>query len=154
MLDLALVRVHLKADEEDIEDALLEQYLASAITICEGYCNRRFYEDAAQASADYTQAKADYTAMVAARTAELEGVTDCDLRNMIVDNYIQKFGAIKGRMNGIVVNETIRAAILFMVGHLYVNREEVVVGQYAGATQIPAGARRILEPYLWIGDLA
>ena len=58
------------------------------------------------------------------------------------------------RINGVVIDGTITAAILMMLGHFYRNRQEVVVGQYSGATQLPAGARRILEPYLWVGNLA
>ena len=30
MIDLELAREHLKADEEDVEDDLIEQYIASA----------------------------------------------------------------------------------------------------------------------------
>jgi hypothetical protein len=96
------------------------------------------------------------TALDNARTARdtaLEGVTDCGTRSIITDRYNSQRAACLRRIHGIVVDGTIRAAILMVLGHFYRNRQEVVVAQYSGATQIPAGAKRILEPYLWIGDL-
>lgn len=148
MLDLDLVREHLKADVEDVEEELLEQYVSSATSICANYCNRALYEDEDARAEDYTAAITEYGQLKTARETALNGVTDCDLRNMIVDTYIQKFAAVKRRIVGIAVDDTIRAAILMTVGFVYVQREDVT------RDNIPMGVRRILEPYLWIGDLA
>jgi hypothetical protein len=154
MIDLALARQHLKIDEGDTtEDALVTQYIDSATSACEGYCNRKFYASVTEWRDDYTAAM---TALDNARTARdtaLEGVTDCGTRSIITDRYNSQRAACLRRIHGIVVDGTIRAAILMVLGHFYRNRQEVVVAQYSGATQIPAGAKRILEPYLWIGDL-
>src|SRR5690606_28478897 len=57
-IDIALVRQHLKADDEDVETELIEQYISSAVTICESYCNRKFYQDADALAADRTVALA------------------------------------------------------------------------------------------------
>lgn len=46
---------------------------------------------------------------------------------------------------GIVINPAIQAALLLIVGHLYANREDVVVG--VSATQLPNGAQYLLQPY-------
>ena len=46
---------------------------------------------------------------------------------------------------GIVINSAIQAALLLIVGHLYANREDVVVG--VSATQLPNGAQYLLQPY-------
>lgn len=43
----------------------------------------------------------------------------------------------------------VKAAILLLVGHLYENREDVVVGLMA--TQVPMGARALLWPYRIVG---
>ncbi len=47
--------------------------------------------------------------------------------------------------NPMLVNDAIRAAILLTVGHLYANREDVIVG--VAAEEIPIGARHLLRPH-------
>lgn len=44
-----------------------------------------------------------------------------------------------------VANDLIRAACLLIVGHLYANRENVVVG--ASVAQLPMGALELVTPY-------
>lgn len=46
---------------------------------------------------------------------------------------------------GIVINPAIQAALLLIVGHLYANREDTVVG--LSVTQLPNGAEYLLQPY-------
>lgn len=46
---------------------------------------------------------------------------------------------------GIVINPAIQAALLLIAGHLYANREDVLVG--VSATQLPNGAQYLLQPY-------
>lgn len=153
MIDLDLVRQHLKADE-GVEDDLIEQYFASARSACEGYCNRKLYDEAADQISDYTAALAALVDAQEARDAAIEAAGDDDLLKQIAtDRYTSARSAVLFRCNGIVINDIIIAAMLLMTGHFYRNRQEVVAGQYAGATQIPAGAKRLLEPYLWVGDL-
>ncbi len=47
--------------------------------------------------------------------------------------------------NPMVVNDLIRAAILLTIGHLYANREDVVVG--ASVAQLPMASQYLLQPY-------
>lgn len=154
MIGIILAKQHLKIDEcDDSENYLIGEYLASAVSACENYCNRKFYATQAALDADYAAAKTALDDARTARDAALEGVTDCDTRSIIIDRYNSQRADCLRRIHGVVVDGTIRAAILMMLGHFYRNRQEVVVSQYSGATQLPAGAKRILEPYLWIGDL-
>lgn len=153
MIDLILARQHLKADNEAVEDDLIEQYIASATSACEGYCNRKFYETLQQKTDDYPVALADLQNAIDARDTAIEAATNDEVKSVITNDYIAKRGAVLARCNGVVIDDTITAAILMMLGHFYCNRQEVVVSQYSGATQLPAGAKRILEPYLWVGDL-
>lgn len=44
-----------------------------------------------------------------------------------------------------LVNDAIRAAILLTLGHLYANREDVLVG--VSASEMPRGARDLLRPH-------
>lgn len=45
----------------------------------------------------------------------------------------------------IVINDAIKAAMLLILGHLYANREDVVVGVSANA--LPMGSRSLLDLY-------
>jgi len=45
----------------------------------------------------------------------------------------------------IVANDSIRAATLLILGHLYANREDVVTGTIA--TELPRSSRSLLMPY-------
>ncbi|MNT82199.1 hypothetical protein D3C72_2218940 [compost metagenome] len=44
-----------------------------------------------------------------------------------------------------VVNPEIQAAVLLTVGHLYMNREDTIVG--ATVAELPRGALDLLQPY-------
>lgn len=155
MIDMPLALQHLKADGETVEADLIEQYILSAKVICEGYCNRKFYADQAARDADSLLALDELKVVIAEYVAARADATDCELLSVVTDQYIQKRGAIKARLNGLPVDDAVIAAMLFTLGHLYRNRQEVVAGhQGAAAVQVPAAARRILEPYLWLGDLA
>ncbi|RMP19497.1 hypothetical protein ALQ28_03466 [Pseudomonas syringae pv. delphinii] len=46
---------------------------------------------------------------------------------------------------GIVVNKAIEAACLLKLGHLFANREEVVIGGVA--TELPLASKSLLMPY-------
>ncbi|NYT76550.1 phage gp6-like head-tail connector protein [Alcaligenaceae bacterium] len=45
----------------------------------------------------------------------------------------------------IVMNDLIQAAVLLITGHLYANREDVVVG--APVAKLPMGTMDLLQPY-------
>lgn len=154
MIDLNLARAHLKADDEDVEDTLIQQYIDSAVSACEGYCNRKFYVSPTEQFLDFDLAITELTEAREQYEADVATTEDCELLAIYHDRLIRARGNILHRVNGVVIDGTITAAILMMLGHFYRNRQEVVVAQYSGATQLPAGARRILEPYLWIGNLA
>lgn len=153
MIDLTLARQHLKADNETVEDDLIGQYIASATSACEGYCNRKFYQTLQEKTEDYDAALADLQDAIDTRDTAIKAAANDEVKSLITNDYIAKRGTVLARCNGVVVDDAITAAILMMLGHFYCNRQEVVVSQYSGATQLPAGAKRILEPYLWVGDL-
>lgn len=153
MIELALAREHLKADAEDIEDALIQQYIDSAVSICEGYCNRKFYEDAAEQVIDFDAAVAELKLAKDDYDADVATTEDPDVIVMYANRLTRARGDCLRRTNGIVIDNTITAAILMTVGHLYRNRQDVVAGQAAAAVQMPVGAQRVLQPYLWIGEL-
>jgi len=151
MVSIELAREHLKADGDD--DDLITQYIASATSVCEGYCNRKFYADSTAKDVDYALALAELEAAKQVRDDALDATDDCDVQNVINNTWISARGACMARLNGVVIDDTIAAAILLVTGRLYRVRQDVAAGQGVAAVQVPEGAKRILEPYLWIGDL-
>jgi mannitol/fructose-specific phosphotransferase system IIA component len=53
--------------------------------------------------------------------------------------------AYRQAMDGMVVNDTIKSAVLLIVGHLYANREDVVAG--VSVAQMPNGSEWLLQPF-------
>lgn len=155
-IDIDYARGFLKADGDD--DTLITAQVASATKICEDYCNRVFYPDATTQQTDFMQALVDRAAALANRktaVATITGQTEDDniTRGMIVDHFIEVLGNITQRINGIVLDDAINAAILITLGHIYVNREDnLATGN--NVVQVPVGAQRILQSKLWIGNLA
>ena len=152
-LDTAVA--YLKADGDDND--LITSMIAGAQGICEGYCNRKFYPDQTTADNDFAEALTDRKTALAARKTMLASIDHSDpdrvnTQRLIVDHYIEVLGRISQRINGIVIDDSINAAILITLGHLYVNREDnVATGN--NVVQVPVGAQRILQPKLWIGNL-
>lgn len=144
-IDLTLARKHLKADAEDIEDSLITQYIASATSICENYCNRKFYDDLETLAEARIQARTDMASAIEARDTALDDTDSCEMQKMIMDEFVSVSAGISQRANGIVIDGNITAAILLTLGRLYFVRED--------STEVPVAAMRILQPYLWIGDL-
>lgn len=50
-----------------------------------------------------------------------------------------------GGVNPILINPSVRAACLLILGSLYANREDVVVGTIS--SELPMGSRSLLTPY-------
>lgn len=154
-IDIEFARTFLKADGDD--DDLITVQIAQATTICQDYCNRVFYPDTDMQESDFTLALADRAAALANRNTALATVTgtttDDDItRQLIQDHYIEVLAKITQRINGIVLDDAINAAILITLGHVYKNREDnVSTGN--NVVQVPVGAQRILQPKLWIGNL-
>jgi hypothetical protein len=154
--DLATARRYLKADGPD--DDVITNMLSQVQAICEGYCNRRFYATEQAMSDDFIEALTDRADALAARATQLSAIVGSDAdsmgtRGLIRDHYIEVLGRISQRIHGIPIDSDVEAAMFLTLGHLYVNREDNVVSGN-NAVQLPVGAQRILQPKLWIGDLA
>ncbi len=63
-----------------------------------------------------------------------------DVFNPVRIRYVAGYGS-----NPSNVPDPIRSAILLLVGHLYENREDVVIGP--NATEMPRGAKALMDPY-------
>jgi len=141
---------HLLAEPED--QALVQIQLAAAEGSAMQFLNRRFYSDqdaldeARVAGAAMLQAaRQAYIAAVAAAEDEQDYSLRCRLldqaRRALADAYDQADAIAYG----MVINDEITAASLLKLGHLFANREEVVVGDTA--TELPLASKSLLMPY-------
>jgi exosome complex RNA-binding protein Rrp42 (RNase PH superfamily) len=99
-----------------------------------------------------TAAPAALTAATAAKESAVtaaEALTDADEKAAALQvaetAYMRALVAYRQAFDGIVVNDTIKAAVLLTVGSLYAQREDVVVG--ASVAALPNGADYLLQPY-------
>ena len=148
-----MIDQHLKRDGETVDAELVEEYFRNAVSTCEAFCNRKFYNDASEQRADFDQALLDYGSAHEDWVAARDNVTDYDLIGIYNDRLVSARADMLHRCNGKVVDGNMRAAILLVLGHYYENRANNETGQGAVAIELPTNARRILEPYLWIGNL-
>lgn len=142
------VRNHLRIDEgEDVS-----VYVGAAERAAIDFLNRNVYKDqdaldAAQLTVTPTliAARATYVAAVAEASAIEDRDASIEAKTYALDQYFAaRLRAYRIR-KGIVVNEAVQAAILLTIGHLYANREDVVVG--ASVVELPMASQHLLQPY-------
>jgi len=165
-----IARDHVKSDGDD--DNLLTQYANSAVGVATGFCRRSLYWDQTVMDADKATFLDKITAVENAwQTAKDTYAPKCDtdpidryyadwhpltaqdrinykMLNQAWRTYVAALSDLKQMTDGILIDDTILAALLLITGHLYRNRQEVISQAGAVAIQLPMGAQRILEPYM------
>lgn len=144
MIDFQLVRDHLKADGDD--DALIGVYLTAAVATCESICNRKIYATADERDDDYPLACDDARNLKTAYDAAIAAASDDEQCNLIRNRYIADRAATGARVNGLVLDGHLTAAVLKLTGYYYRQRED-------GGTPTRE-VMALLEPYMWPGELA
>jgi len=151
-VSLAEAKIHLRATDGTDEDALIGIYINAAELAAVKAMDRGVYADdtaltaaMAAAPAALTAATAAYTAAVTAADAMTDATEQCAALQVAETAYMRAQVAYRQVFDGIVVNDTIKAAVLLGVGHLYANREDVVVG--ASVAALPHGADCLLQPF-------
>lgn len=144
-------KLHLRVDGTD-EDALIGVYIAAAEQSAVSLLDRGVYADgtalgAARAAAlgELVAATVTYTEAIAAAQALADTTEQAAATQAAEYAYLRAQVAYRQAMDGIVVNDTIKSAVLLIVGHLYAHREDVVVG--ASVAALPNGADYLLAPY-------
>ncbi len=150
-VQLSEAKLHLRVDGTD-EDALIGLYINAAEQAASKAMDRGVYADGTALQTAMTAAPAALTAATAAKEAAVtaaEALTDADEKAAALqaaeNAYMGALVAYRQVFDGIVVNDQIKAAVLLTVGHLYANREDVVVG--ASVSALPNGADHLLQPY-------
>jgi hypothetical protein len=144
-------KLHLRVDGTD-EDALIGVYIAAAEQSAVALLDRGVYADGtalgaakASAPADLTAATATYTAAIADAQALADATEQAAATQAAEYAYLRAQVAYRQTMDGMVVNDTIKSAVLLIVGHLYAHREDVVAG--VSVAKLPNGAEWLLAPY-------
>ena len=144
-------KLHLRVDGTD-EDALIGLYINAAEQAAIKALDRGVYVDGtalgvakAAAPGELDTAIAAYESAIAAADALADETAIAAAIQTAGNGLLRAKVAHRQAMDGMVVNEAIKAAVLLIVGHLYVNREDVVAG--VSVAQMPNGAEWLLQPY-------
>ena len=147
----AEAKLHLRVDGV-AEDALIGIYIAAAEASAVAFIDRAVYADQPALDAALATAPAALSAATLAYddaiviANALPGAVEREAATLAADNALLCARMHYRRiMDGMMVNEAIRAAILLTTGHLYANREDVVTGVTVAA--LPNGAQYLLQPY-------
>lgn len=144
-------KLHLRVDSAD-EDALIGVYITAAEQMAIALLDRGVYADdtalgvaKAAAPGELDTAIAAYESAIAAAEALADETAKAASIQTAGNGLLRAKVAHRHAMDGMVVNEAIKAAVLLTVGHLYANREDVVIG--ASVAALPNGADYLLQPY-------
>lgn len=150
------VRQHCKADSG--HDTMLTVYANAAESAAVAFLNRNVYLNdaaliAARATVNMTTVHSTYedaieaadaldSSLDTAHASEAAGIT---LRAaQLSASFI---------LDGMVIVNDIKSAILLIAGHLFRTRETVITGQSAAASEVPMSAQWLMTPYRKIGPL-
>ena len=151
LVTLESAKLHLRVDSAD-EDALIGVYITAAEQMVVALLDRGVYADGtalgvakAAAPGELDTAIAAYESAIAAAEALADETAIAAAIQTAGNGLLRAKVAHRHAMDGMVVNEAIKAAVLLIVGSLYVQREDVVVG--VSVAQLPNGAEWLLAPY-------
>lgn len=153
IITLSAAKLHLRVDHSD-EDALITSHIKAAEALAMRFMNRNVYADQptldtakAAAPAALTTATAAYDAAVIAAEALTNDVEKTAALEAAEQEYLDAQAVARMTRVGTVLAKVdgFEPAVLLTVGHLYANREDVVVG--ASVAQLPLGAQYLIEQY-------
>lgn len=153
LITLAEAKTHLRL-ESDYPDNQVEVYCSAAEISVQQFLNRKVYpsqddfEDALEGVLPGLEAASEaFTAAIDAAAL----IQNHELRCEEIVHAKQQFENAKVQAfeirRGIVINDSIKVAILLVLGNLFENREDVVVGMSVSAVQLPMGSQQLLMPY-------
>lgn len=149
LIDLPTAKLQASIDA-DADDALITIYIGAAERFAAEYLQRNIYADQEALTTAVAAAHAAFATATAAYSAAMvlaEALDAGEGREMAVfaafDALCRARQAARMTHQGIVLNDTIKAAMLLIIGHLYANREDTVVG--VSIAELPMGSRYLLD---------
>lgn len=156
ILTIDELRIHARADGED--DDLLELYGSAAEQDAEMAIDRAIFKDEADM---LTQQSAIPTMLAAARAARNDAyqtaaaTEDIDVAEDMTALANRRFQlAMEDAhrlINGIVVTDNLRVAMMSVATNSYINRSNVVSGAGAAAVEVPYTARMVYDRHRYMG---
>ena len=150
VIDMAIARHHLREPEDD--EAYLLGLLEAAEQSAADYLQRQFFADTEGLSTArmlVPAARAAAREAYDAARAQANSVADGENRQAALADAErvrrETLDQCEAIAQGMVINPAIQAACLLTLGHLYANREDVVVGTITA--EMPKGATALLTPY-------
>lgn len=151
LLDLATARAHLRV-ESDYPADQIEPYLNAAELVAAQFMNRRVYADqnlltdaVAAVPAALIAAGVAYGSAMADAVAIPDPVARCAAVDFASAQYRAAQIVSRETYAGIVLDDMIRAGILLILGHLFEQRQSVIVGNTVAV--LPMGPQYVLQPY-------
>ena len=154
LVDLLTAKLHLRL-EPDYPDEQVAPYLLAAESAALQFLNRAVFATDDALTQAIAVVPAQVAGALAANTASIADaaalqVTDPDGAAALRDGAevaLRNARAVAAETRaGIVINPSIQAAILLMLGHLFTNREDSTPGT-APAMPLPNGAQWLLQPF-------
>lgn len=149
IITLPEAKLHLRVDHDDEDTLITSKIIAAESLVCR-YINRGVYVDSTALTTAKTAAPTALSAATVVYDAAIEAAE-------LVESTVEKAAAIEAaeqeyldaqtlaRMAraGMVTNDSFKAAVLLVLGHLYEHREDVVVG--VTVATLPNGAEYLVE---------
>jgi len=171
-VSLAEAKLHLKIETADTaDDTLIAILIAAARESAEQFTRRAFIAQTWELQKDCFEdgeiqlRKTPVQSVTSIKYYDVNGVeqtlattvyglNQADEPNEVYLKYGQLWPQVRGEENDVkirfvagytTVPSSVKAAILLIVGHLYENREDVVIGRQVN--DLPKGSKFLLEPY-------
>lgn len=168
---LAEAKIHLKIDSDTTDDALIAVLITAAREWAEQYTRRVFVSQVWELALNYfcnpeiwiektpvsvlTSIKYyDVNGTEQTLATTVWGFSDYSEPGRVYLKYAQSWPTTRGQKDDIKIRFTagyttvpasVKDAILLIVGHLYENREDVVIGRQVN--DLPKGSQFLLDPY-------
>jgi hypothetical protein len=149
VIDIEVAMQHLLAEPEDQDSVQLK--LGAAESSAANFIQRRFVVDQAALDAALAALPASITA---SRLAYEQAIADAQQiensfdRAAFLEGASARYSDVRQKLEAtsraIVINDAIVAACLLILGSLYANREDAVIGNFS---ELPMGSKSLLMPY-------
>lgn len=170
-VSLAEAKLHLKIDSDTTDDNLISLLITAAREQAEMYTRRAFIAQTWELQEDcfeggeillektpvqsVTSIKYyDTNGVEQTLSTSVYGLNQADEPNEVYLKYGMVWPVVRGEENDVkirfvagysTVPASVKAAMLLIIGHLYENREDVVVGRQVN--DLPKGSKYLLDPF-------